>query len=313
MSILSRIRDQPYVLLTLTSLFWAGNAVVGRAVVPLIPPIALAELRWTLAFLILLPFVWSTLRLEMPIIRRNLGILAVLALTSVAAFNTLLYWSLKHTTAINATLMQSTGPLLIGLWSLLLFREPLTRRQVAGICVSLLGILTIISGGDPSRITGLSLNVGDIAVIVAIAIYGLFTTLLRLRPPMSALSLAAVMIGIGALLLVPLVIAEHLSGARFQPLTIGAVAAIGYVAIFPSILSVLFYNRGVQLIGANRAGPFYHFIPLFGSILAIVFLGERPGWYHLVGAILVIGGVFVAGTSASAASRNRVAEPVAPS
>jgi drug/metabolite transporter (DMT)-like permease len=311
MSLLSRLRDQPYLLLTLTSLFWAGNAVVGRAVVPLIPPIALAELRWTMAFLILLPFVWSTLRVEMPIIKRNLLILAVLALTSVAAFNTLLYWSLKHTTAINATLMQSTGPLLIGLWSMLLFREPLTRRQVAGICVSLLGILTIVSGGDAARIAGLSLNVGDIAVIIAIAIYGLFTTLLRLRPPMSALSLAAVMIGIGALLLVPLVIAEHLSGARFQPLTMGAVTAIGYVAIFPSILSVLFYNRGVQLIGANRAGPFYHFIPLFGSILAIVFLGERPGWYHLIGAILIIGGVFVAGTSAPAVSRNRVAEPVA--
>src|SRR4051812_31428490 len=105
MRLLSRIRDQPYILLTLTSLFWAGNAVVGRAVVPVIPPIALAELRWTLAFLILLPFVWSTLRLEMPIIRRSLRILSVLALTSVAAFNTLLYWSLKHTTAINATLM----------------------------------------------------------------------------------------------------------------------------------------------------------------------------------------------------------------
>jgi drug/metabolite transporter (DMT)-like permease len=147
-----RLRDQPYLLLTLTSLFWAGNAVVGRAVVPLIPPIALAELRWTLAFLLLLPFVWPTLKLEMPIIRRHLGILALLALTSVGAFNTLLYWSLKHTTAINATLMQSTGPLLIGLWSLVLFREPLTRRQVAGICVSLLGILTIVSAGDLSRI-----------------------------------------------------------------------------------------------------------------------------------------------------------------
>jgi drug/metabolite transporter (DMT)-like permease len=308
-SFVSRLRDQPYLLLTLTSLFWAGNAVVGRAVVPLIPPIALAELRWTLAFLLLLPFVWPTLELEMPIIRRHLGILALLALTSVGAFNTLLYWSLKHTTAINATLMQSTGPLLIGLWSLVLFREPLTRRQVAGICVSLLGILTIVSAGDLSRIAGLSLNIGDIAVIVAIAIYGLFTTLLRYRPPMSALSLAAVMIGMGAVMLVPLVVAEHLSGTRFQPLTMGALAAIGYVAIFPSILSVLFYNRGVQLIGANRAGPFYHFIPLFGSILAIVFLGERPGWYHLIGAILIIGGVFVAGTNAAAASKNRVVAP----
>jgi drug/metabolite transporter (DMT)-like permease len=306
----SRLWDQPYLLLTLTSLFWAGNAVVGRAVVPLIPPVALAELRWTLAFLILVPIVWSTLRSEMPIIRRHLGILALLALTSVAAFNTLLYWSLQHTTAINATLMQSTGPLLIGLWSLILFREPLTRRQVGGICVSLLGILTIVSGGDPARLARLSLNIGDIAVVVAIGIYALYTTLLRRRPPMSALSFAAVTIGMGAVMLIPLVAAEYQSGARFQPLTIGALAAIAYVAIFPSILAVLCYNRGVQIIGANRAGPFYHFIPLFGSLLAIVFLGERPGWYHLVGAILIIGGVFVAGTSAPAASKNRVAVPV---
>jgi drug/metabolite transporter (DMT)-like permease len=297
MSFLSGVPDRPYLLLTLTSLFWAGNAVVGRAVVHHIPPIALAEIRWTLAFLILLPFVWSTLRSEMPVIRRHLGILALLALTSVAAFNTLLYWSLKHTTAINATLMQSTGPLLIGLWSLILFREPLTRRQVGGICVSLLGILAIVSAGDLSRIAALSLNIGDIAIVVAIAIYGLFTTLLRLRPPMSALSFAAVTIGLGAALLIPGTIAEHLSGAEFQPLTMGAVAAIGYVAIFPSILSVLFYNRGVQLIGANRAGPFYHFIPLFGALLAIVFLGERPGWYHLIGAVLIVGGVFVAGSN----------------
>jgi len=126
---------------------------------------------------------------------------------------------------------------------------------------------------------------------------------------MTSLSLAAVMIGLGAVMLVPLVIAEQVSGARVQPLTMGALAAIGYVAIFPSILSVLFYNRGVELIGANRAGPFYHFIPLFGSLLAIVFLGERPGWHHLVGATLVIGGVFVAGTSPSSAGKNRVAAP----
>ena len=145
----SRLYDRPYLLLTLTSLFWAGNAVVGRATVTVIPPAALATIRWSLAFLILLPFVWSTIRAEMPVIRRHVGILAVLAFTSVGAFNTLLYWSLLHTTAINATLMQSTGPLLIALESLAL-RRALTRRQFGGILVSRIGILTIVSGGDVS-------------------------------------------------------------------------------------------------------------------------------------------------------------------
>ena len=295
----SRLRDRPYLLLTLTSLFWAGNAVVGRATVKVIPPIALAEIRWTLAFLVLLPFVWTTLRNEMPIIRKNIGILSLLAATSIGAFNTLLYWSLQHTTAINATLMQSTGPLLIGLWSFALFREPLTRRQICGICISLVGIVAVVSGGDLARIARLSLNVGDIAVIVAIAIYGAFSTLLRKRPPMTAVSFAAVTIGLGAMMVFPFTWAEHAAGARFAPLTPATLAAIGYVTIFPSILAVLCYNRGVQLIGANRSGPFLHLVPLFAVVLAILFLGERPGWHHLVGAILIIGGVFVAGSDAT--------------
>jgi drug/metabolite transporter (DMT)-like permease len=303
---LSRLYDRPYFLLTLTSLFWAGNAVVGRATVGIIPPVMLATIRWSLACLILLAFVWPTIRAEIPIIRRHIGILAVLALTSVAVFNTLLYWSLLHTTAINATLMQSAGPLVIGLWSLVLFREPLTRWQFGGILVSLSGIVTIVSGGDLSRLAGLSLNVGDIAVLIAIAIYGLYSTLLRERPAMNEVSFAAIIFGMGALMLMPLALAEYLSDARIAELTPGAFAAIGYVTIFPSILAVLCYNRGVELIGANRSGPFLHLVPLFGAILAIAFLGERPGWHHAVGAILIVGGVFIAGTSRSAA-KNRVA------
>jgi drug/metabolite transporter (DMT)-like permease len=307
MSFVSRFRDRPYLLLTLTSLFWAGNAIVGRATVHLIPPAALATIRWSLAFLILLPFVWSTVRAEMPVIRKHLGVLSVFALTSVGAFNTLLYWSLLHTTAINATLMQSAGPLLIGFWSLVFFGEPLTRRQFGGILVSLTGIAAIVSGGDLSRLTGLSLNVGDIAVLVAIAIYGVYATLLRKRPAMTALSFAAVIFGMGALMLVPVAVAEYLTGARIAPLTAGAVAALAYVTIFPSILAVLCYNRGVQLIGANRSGPFLHLVPLFAAVMAVVFLGERPGLHHAIGAILVVGGVFIAGTSRPPLAKNRVA------
>jgi drug/metabolite transporter (DMT)-like permease len=305
----SRLRDRPYLLLTLTSLFWSGNAVVGRAIVDDVPPVALAEIRWTLAFLLLLPFAWPSIRVELPVIRRHLGILLVLSLTSVGAFNTLLYWSLQHTTAINATLMQSAGPLLIGLWSLVLFREPLTRRQFAGVLVSLAGILTIVSEGSLERLTALTLNAGDIAVVIAIGIYALYSTLLRRRPGMTQLSFAAVIIGMGALMLLPLAALESLFGARMAPLHPGAIAALLYVAVFPSILAVLFFNRGVQLVGANRAGPFLHLVPLFGAILAVAFLGERPGPHHALGAVLVIGGVLFA--SGHAAGRKRVA-PAAP-
>lgn len=306
MSLLRRL-DEPHLLLTLTALFWAGNAVVGRAIVGRIPPALLAELRWSLAFLILLPFAWPSIRQELPLIRRHIGILALLSLTSIGAFNTLLYWSLQHTTAINATLMQSSGPLLIGLWSFLLFREPLTRAQLLGILVSLSGIAVIVCEGRPERLAGLALNVGDVAAVIAICIYALYSTLLRKRPGMSSLSFATVIIGLGALMLGPVALAENRFGNGMAPLTVGLIAALIYVAAFPSILSLLFFNRGVQLIGANRAGPFLHLVPLFGAVLAVIFLGERPGLYHGIGAVLIIGGVLVASRAPARNVGNRVA------
>jgi drug/metabolite transporter (DMT)-like permease len=301
MARLPRLRDQAYLLLTLTSLFWAGNAIVGRAVVGEIPPFALAQLRWTLAFLILLPFAWSDLRRDLPTIRKQIGIVVLLSLTGISAFNTMLYWSLHYTTAINATLMQSSGPLLIGLASFVLFRDPLTRTQLAGILVSLVGVAVIVTGGDLARLLGLSLNIGDVAIVAAMAIYAVYSTLLRKRPPISPLSFVSATMAIGSVILTPLTIAEHLSGRHFGALGPVDFAAIAYVAIFPSILSYLFFNRGVELIGANRAGPFFHLIPLFGVILAILLLGEKLALFHIVGAALIIGGVFIAGRRASAA------------
>lgn len=312
MSKLPRLRDQPYLLLTLTSLFWAGNAVVGRAVVDLIPPVALAEIRWVLAFAILLPFAWPHLMRDMPVIRRSFGTILLLSLTGISAFNTMQYWSLQHTTAINATLMQSSAPLLIGLFSWALFRDPLTRGQLAGVFVSLTGVTVIVSGGDPARLANLSLNIGDVAIVLAIAIYALYSTLLRKRPAIAPISFLAATVGLGAALLLPLSVAEYLSGARIGTLGAGGFAALAYVSIFPSILAYLFFNRGVELIGANRAGPFFHLIPLFGVVLAVFFLDENLVLYHLIGAALILGGVALASRRQSA-RMNRVAPPPASS
>jgi drug/metabolite transporter (DMT)-like permease len=303
---LRSLYSRPYLLLSLTSLFWAGNAVVGRAVVGIVPPVALSQFRWCAAFLLVLPFAWPHLREELGIVRRHLGLLTLMAFAGITAFNTMLYWSLQYTTAINATLMQSSGPLMIGLWSFVLFRDPLTRRQLAGILISLCGVAAIVSGGDPARLARLTLNIGDLVIIAAIAVYALYSTLLRKRPGMSPLSFLAVTIGIGALLLTPLTLAEYLTGARSAPLTAGAVAALAYVSLFPSVVAYLCYNRGVQLIGANRSGPFLHLVPLFGALLAIVFLDERLGIHHAIGAVLIVGGVVLASRRPGAG--NRVAD-----
>lgn len=300
MSPLLRLRDQPYLLLTLTPLFWAGNTVVGRAVAPEIPPVMLAQIRWTLAFLLIIPFAWARVRDDLPLIRRHFGVIALLSVSGITAFNTFQYWSLQHTTATNVSVLQSSFPLLIGLWSWVLWHDALTRRQYGGILVSLTGVLAIISSGDPMRLASLTLNVGDVAMLIGITIYAFYSALLRARPGVAPLTFLAVTIGLGAVLLVPVTIAEFAIGDRIESLSTGGYAALVYVAIFPSILAYLFFNRGVQLIGANRAGPFFHLVPLFGSGMAIVFLGERPGWYHLFGAILIIGGVLVAGRKPSA-------------
>jgi drug/metabolite transporter (DMT)-like permease len=306
---LPRLLDQPYLLLSLASLFWAGNAVVGRAIVTEIPPVMLAQLRWGLAFVLLIPFAWPSVRAELPVIRRRVGVILLLSLTGISTFNTLQYWSLQYTTATNVSVLQSSAPLMIGLWSLALWRDPLNRGQLAGIATSLVGVLAIVSGGDIAQLLGLTLNVGDLVMLVAIADYAFYSALLRERPGISPISFLAVTIGIGAMLLLPLSLAEYFSGARIEGMSGSGFAALAYVAVFPSILSYTFFNRGVGLIGANRAGPFFHLIPLFGSLLAIVFLGERPGWHHLVGAVLIIGGVFVAGRAAPhRAAGNRVAK-----
>ena len=307
MAPLQRLLDRPYLLLTLTSLFWAGNAVIGRAVVGEIPPVMLAQIRWTMAFVILAPFAWGSVREDLPVIRRHIGMIALLSLTGITAFNTLQYWSLQYTTAINVSVMQSSAPLLIGLWSWALWRDPLSRAQTAGIVISLVGVLAIVSGGDPARLASLALNVGDVVMLTAIAVYAFYSALLRQRPGIAPISFLAVTIGLGAVMLAPFAAIELAAGSRIERLSAGGYAALAYVSIFPSILAYLFFNRGVQIIGANRAGPFFHLIPLFGSVLAIIFLGERPGWHHLIGAVLIIGGVVVAGRGRRTGGRNRVA------
>ncbi len=291
--------DRPYLLLTLTSLFWASNLVIGRYAAPDIPPLAFAFLRWAGAALIVLPFAWKGLRSNWPVIRRNLPILIFLSATGIGPYNALSYWALAHTEAINAVLVQSTAPLLIAIWCFVLWGDRLTLAQFGGILVSLLGVLVIVTRGVPAHLAALSFNIGDMIIILALVLYGLYSAALRKRPALDQLSFLASIVVCGTVLLLPFAAAEFIAGGRinFTPSTF---AVLGYVMLFPSLIAYLFFNRGVQLIGANRAGPFFHLMPVFGSILAILFLGEEMHLFHIVGFLLVLGGVFVATTRRSA-------------
>jgi drug/metabolite transporter (DMT)-like permease len=287
------LANQPYLLLSIAALCWAGNAIVGRLAAGHIPPVTLSFLRWTMAFLVLLPFAWKHLVRDWSAIRGRLGTMIVLSITGIGAFNTLQYWALEHTQALNALLLQSAGPLVIAVWSLILLGVRLTLAQAAGVVLSLAGVFIILLHGDLTRLSSIEFNEGDIIFTVGLVIFGLYSVLTLKRPKIHGLSFVGFTFACGAASLIPLLVWELLSRPIMEPDTTNLLILF-YVAVFPSTLAYLCFNRGVQLIGANRAAPFFHLIPVFGVVMAFVFLGERPQWFDITGFALVLTGVFVA-------------------
>ncbi|MEP0520085.1 MAG: DMT family transporter [Hyphomicrobiales bacterium] len=286
--------NQPYLLLSITMLCWSGNVVLGRAVAGEIPPVLLAQIRWIGAALILAPFAWPHVKRDWPTIRQHIPLLSLLALTGITAYNTLAYLGLQYTTAINGLLIQSAAPLIIGFWSLVLFRDALTRKQLFGTLISMIGVLVILTRGELSLLLSLAFNVGDILFFLAFLFYGLYSAVLRKRPQMHWLSFLWVAIAVGAILLLPALVLERLSGAQLVTFDWCTFGAFAYVIIFASIVAYMCFNRGVELIGANRSGPFFHLMPLFGSILAVLLLGEKPALFHAIGYAFILVGVVTA-------------------
>ena len=295
------LANQPYLLLSITALCWAGNAIVGRLAAGHIPPVTLSFLRWSFAFLIILPFAWKHLKRDWGAIRARLGTMIFLSVIGISAFNTLQYWALEHTQALNTLLLQSAGPLFVAVWSLILLGVRLTLAQAGGIALSLIGVLVILLHGDLTALSSIEVNKGDIIFTVALAIFGLYSVLSLKRPQIHGLSFVGFTFGCGAVCLVPLWIWELFTRPVMQ-LNAANLLSLFYVAVFPSTLAYLCFNRGVQLIGANRAAPFFHVVPVFGSAMAIVFLGEHPQLFHINGFALVLTGVFVASRKPAHAS-----------
>jgi drug/metabolite transporter (DMT)-like permease len=287
------IANQPYLLLSITAMCWAGNAIVGRLAAGHIAPVTLSFLRWSLAFLIILPFAWKHLARDWGAIRSRLGIMIVLSITGIGAFNTLQYWALDHTQALNTLLLQSAAPLVVAVWSLILLGVRLTLAQAGGVLLSLCGALVILLHGDLTTLKNIDFNKGDLIFIVALVIFALYSVLSLKRPNIHALSFVAFTFGAGAACLIPLFIWE-LFARPLMAINTANMLTLAYVALFPSTLAYLCFNRGVQLIGANRAAPFFHVVPVFGTVMSIVFLGEHPQMFQFLGFALVLTGVFVA-------------------
>lgn len=288
-----RLFDMPFLLLLTAVLCWSGNVVLGRAVNEIVPPIALGFMRWSLALLIILPFTWRRTLQDWPVIRRSLPAVLLLSATGIAAYNTLVYYALNHTVALHGALLQSTIPVLIVLFSFLIFRDTMTPKQLVGVGLSIVGATIIVGQGNPLALLSIRFNPGDIVLMIAFCCYAVYSVFLRKRPQVHPLSFMTITFAIGVAFLLPAFLLE-LSFGRQPHADLPTLGAVLYATCFASILAYFCFNRGVELIGANRGGQFIHLIPVFGSLMAVFFLGEQLEWYHGVGVVFTGIGVYLA-------------------
>lgn len=294
-----RFWNSAWPLLILANLFWSCNIVLGRGVVGMVPPIALAYWRWTGAFLVAIGFAWPYLKQDLPVLRRHWPMLLLLSATGIASYNTMSYIGLTSTTALNVLLLQSAGPLIIIVWAFALFGDRPSAWQSAGVALSLIGVATIAGHGSLDMLLHLQVNDGDIWILVAMVIYGIYAAMFRRRPAAHPLSFLVATMGIGSLMILPFYLWEVAEGGRIHG-GVPAFLSMAYMAVFPSFVAYLFFNRGIELVGAARAGQSWHLMPVFGSILAVLFLGETFYLYHAVGIGLIGGGIALASIRAAA-------------
>jgi len=293
-------RSYAFLLLALATLFWAGNWVLGRALRDVFEPAALNFWRWLIAVLVLLPFALPRLRGHLATIRRSAGLLFTLSFLGVALFQWLVYAGLKTTTAVNAVLLNSSMPAFMLLCSWAIDRERCTPRQLAGMLISLAGILVILSRGDPASLARLEFHSGDALILLAMPVWGVYSVLLKRRPPeLDGVAFLFVISLIGVVLLLPAFALEAYYAPPRWPGAAGVAAAL-YVGLAASVGAFICWNRGVAIVGANAAGFTVHLLPAFGTLLAMVFLGEFFHPFHAAGIATILVGVVVATRAAPA-------------
>ena len=286
----------PYVLLTLTALFWAGNSVLGRALADDVPPITLSFWRWCIAFVILLPWVARSLAAHWRVVLNNWKVMIFLSVLGVPAYNTINYAALHTTTATNSLLVNSACTVMIIAVNYLMFGVRATARQWTGLAVSVAGTLLIVTRGAPQALLTLELVRGDVLLLAAALSWAIYTACLRWRPrELDQLTFLGASIVIGVITLFPLYWWESLSAdpVVFTP---GVLLGVAYTGIFPSVLALLFWNKAVAEVGANRSGQFMHLVPVFGITLAVICLGETLQPFHLAGAAIIFTGIYLATT-----------------
>ena len=281
-----------YILLILTTLFWSGNFIVGKAASTYnIPPFSLNFYRWLFAGLILLPFTIREILDKKNYIFKNLSFFIILGVTSITIFNSTVYYSLYYMQVISGVLMISTIPVWIMFISSILGIEKTNKFQIYGVILSLLGVLFIITKSDLNVIKNLAFNKGDLIMASGMFAWALYSALLKKKNyEISQIALLEVVIITGLIFLIPIYFLEMNFGNH---IVVGGpfILTLSYVVIFPGLASFFFWIKGISIIGANRAGVFLHLMPVFGSVMAIIFFDEKFMIYHILGAIFIIAGI----------------------
>jgi len=283
-----------YLLLLITMVFWAGNAVAGRFAVGEVSPLCLTWLRWSVGAIVLLVLARDHLRRDWPLLRQHWRYIVFMGASGFAVFNALLYSALVHTTALNAAILQAGMPMIIFILSYVIYRTRLHWLQMIGYSVTLIGVLVVASQGQFDQLVGLDINRGDLIMLFAVLAYSTYSAALRSKPDLHWLSFLAILFVTAALVAVPMVIYEVMTATIIWPTSTTGIAVVLYTAIFPSILGQALFIRAIELIGGNAAGMFVNLVPIFGAILAVLLLGEAFRSYHAIALVLVLGGIIVA-------------------
>ena len=284
------------IVLCFASLFWSGNFVIGRlaSVESLVSPLSLGFYRWVIAFIILTPFCFSKAFKELPLLKKQPGMIFLIILTGPTLFNTLVYLGLTATTVINALLIISTTPMLIILFNKILYRIDTNRYQMIGIFISLLGVSFVIAKGNYQNIFNSDFYSGDLFILLAVTSWALYSIFLKKNETgVSGFSFLYISFGLTVILLFPVYLFDIFIQGNYLKVTQQSLLAIGYTGIFPSIFSYICWNTGVALIGANKSGPYLHLMPIFGGILAFFVFQETLQIYHYAGIVSVIVGIII--------------------
>jgi len=289
-----------YIFLILTTLFWSGNFIVGKAASLFeIPPFTLNFYRWMFAWIILAPFTLKEIVAKKNYILENIKLITILGITSITIFNSIVYYSLNFTQVISGVLMISTIPVMIIIFCWLFKIEKTNFYQILGVIFSLSGVLVIITKADLVVLLNLNFNKGDLWMVVAMFSWAMYSALLKKKKfELSQLSLLQIIISAGLIFLLPAYLIELALGYRVS-IHLPFILTLSYVVLFPGLASFIFWIKGISIIGSNRSGIFLHLMPIFSTILAMLIFKEKFMIYHLIGAILIVVGIILSSRTKS--------------